>query len=444
MAWDMTLAKDIADYAVSLSYDDLGSEVIKETKRRIVDAVGVSFGALDAKPVKIARSIVNDLEHGYRASVLGSSKRAPLEEAVFANGCAVRYLDFNDTYLSKEAMHPSDNIPAMMAVAEAEGKGGEEIILGTVLAYDVACHLADASSIRDRGWDHVTYIAISSAVGASRIMSLNSEQTTQAINLAATPNVALRQTRAGELSMWKGCAAANAIRNGVFASLLAKNGMTGPSPVFEGEMGFFRQVAGEFVLDMIEGQHKIVQTHVKNYPVEYHAMSAVDAVLKIRKGLGGSDVKELRIDTFTVGWKIIAKDPEKWNPQTKETADHSLPYIVDRALLDGDIWLDSYDQPKIEDDKVKKLLKMTKVNVDPAYDSLYPGAVPNRVTVKSDGDSEAVEVIYPKGHCKNPLTDDEIQSKYIRLGAPKDALSRLWNIERYSAGDVMQLLKGVN
>jgi 2-methylcitrate dehydratase len=440
----MTLAKDIAEYAVSLSYEDLGSEVIRETKRRIVDAVGVSFGALDAKPVKIARSIANDLEHGYRASVLGSLKKVPPAEAAFANGCAVRYLDFNDTYLSKEAMHPSDNIPAMMAMAEAEGKGGKEIVLGTVLAYDVACQLADASSIRDRGWDHVTYIAISSAVGASRIMSLDSEQTTQAINLAATPNVALRQTRAGELSMWKGCAAANAVRNGVFASLLAKNGMTGPSPVFEGEMGFFKQVAGEFVLDLDEGPHKIVQTHVKNYPVEYHAMSAVDAVLRIRKELGRSDVEELKIDTFTVGWKIIAKDSEKWNPRTRETADHSLPYIVDRALLDGDIWLDSYDQPKIEGGDVKRLLKVTKVNVDPAYDSLYPGAVPNRVTVKSDGDSQTVEVVYPKGHCKNPLTDEEIQSKYLRLGAPKDALSVLWNVERYSATDIMQSLTDVS
>lgn len=440
----MTLAKDMADYAVSLSYDDLGGDVVKETKRRILDAVGVSFGALDAKPVRIARLIINRLESGYRASVLGSSKRVPLEEAVFANGCAVRYLDFNDTYLSKEAMHPSDNIPAMMAVAEAEGKGGEDVILGTVLAYDVACHLADASSIRDRGWDHVTYIAISSAVGASRIMSLGTEQTMQAINLAATPNIALRQTRAGELSMWKGCAAANAIRNGVFASLLAKNGMTGPSPVFEGEMGFFKQVSGEFVMDLNKGGHKIVETHVKNYPVEYHAMSAVDAVLEVRKKMGRRGVKELTIDTFTVGWKIIAKDSEKWNPQTKETADHSLPYIVDRALLDGDIWLDSYDRPKIQDSDVRRLLKVTKVNVDPAYDSLYPGAVPNRVTVKLDGGSEAVEVVYPKGHCKNPLTDDEVQSKYLKLGAPKDALTKLWNIEKYSASDVMQSLTGEN
>jgi 2-methylcitrate dehydratase len=173
-------------------------------------------------------------------------------------------------------------------------------------------------------------------------------------------------------------------------------------------------------------------------------MSAVDAVLEVRKKMGRRGVKELTIDTCTVGWKIIAKDSEKWDPQTKETADHSLPYIVVRALLDGDIWLDSYDWPKIQDSDARRLLKVTKVNVDPAYDSLYPGAVPNRVTVKLDGGSEAVEVVYPKGHCKNPLTDDEVQSKYLKLGAPKDALTKLWNIEKYSASDVMQSLTGEN
>jgi 2-methylcitrate dehydratase len=275
-------------------------------------------------------------------------------------------------------------------------------------------------------------------------MSLSAEQTTQAINLAATPNIALRQTRAGELSMWKGCAAANATRNGVFAALLARKGMTGPSPVFEGEMGFFKQVAGEFKMNLNERRHKIVDTHVKNYPVEYHAMSAVDAVLEARKKVRQKDVKELMIDTFTVGWKIIAKDPEKWNPQTKETADHSLPYIVDRALLDGDVWLDSYEWKKIQDSDVKRLLKVTKVSINPAYDSLYPGAVPNRVTLSSDGGNEAVEIIYPKGHCKNPLTDAELQSKYIRLGAPGGALAKLWNIEEYSAGSVMQSMIGEN
>jgi 2-methylcitrate dehydratase len=434
------LARKIAEYVDSVSYEDLNFDVIREAERRIIDSIGVSFAALDAIPVRIARSMATKSESKNQASVLGSRVKTSAELAAFANGSAVRYLDFNDTYLSKEAMHPSDNIPAMLAVAETEGRSGKDAILGIVLAYDVACALADASSIRDRGWDHVTYIAISSAVGAGRIMSLNVEQLVQAINLAAAPNIALRQTRAGELSMWKGCAAANATRNGVFAASLAKHGMTGPSPVFEGEMGFFKQVSGDFEIDF-SGFHKLSKTHLKNYPVEYHSMSAVDAVLEIKHKVASDDVKELNIDTFTVGWQIIAKDPEKWRPKTKETADHSLPYIVDRALIDGDIWLDSYDMTKIQSEDVARLLKVTKVKVNPSYDLLYPDAVPSRVTARFKDGTESAEIVYPKGHYKNPLTDEEIESKYLRLGAPKSALSVLWSFAKHDARDIMSALE---
>ncbi len=434
------LARKIAEYVDSVSYEDLDFEVIREAERRIIDSIGVSFAALDAIPVRIARSMATKSDSRDQASVLGSRVKTSAELAAFANGSAVRYLDFNDTYLSKEAMHPSDNIPAMLAVAETEGRSGKDAVLGIVLAYDVACALADASSIRDRGWDHVTYIAISSAVGAGRIMSLNIEQLVQAVNLAATPNIALRQTRAGELSMWKGCAAANATRNGVFAALLAKHGMTGPSPVFEGEMGFFKQVSGDFEMGF-GGLHKLPKTHVKNYPVEYHSMSAVDAVLEIKHKAASDDVEEVNIDTFTVGWQIIAKDPEKWRPKTKETADHSLPYIVDRAFVDGDIWLDSYDMKKIQSEDVTRLLKVTKVRVNPSYDRLYPDAVPSRVTARFKDGTESVEIVYPKGHYKNPLTDEEIESKYLRLGAPKSALSMLWSFAKYDVRDIMSALE---
>ena len=372
---------------------------------------------------------------------MGTSVRVPVEAATFANGCAVRYLDFNDTYLSKEAIHPSDNIPGIMAVGEAEGATGKDVILGIVSAYDVACKLADAFSIRNLGWDHVTYISISSALGAAKVMSLGVEQVEQAVNLAVVPNVALRQTRAGELSMWKGCAAANAARNGVFAAVLAKHGMTGPSPAFEGEMGFFKQLAESFDLDMLEGPHKVLHTLIKNHPAEYHAMSAVDAVLEARQRMNDVQLDGLDVDTFMVAWQIIAKDPEKWNPQTRETADHSLPFIVDRAFLDGGIWLDSYDPQKLTDANVKRLLKLTKVRVDPEMNAMYPQAVPNRVTLRSGSKSETVEVDYPKGHFKNPMTDAEIERKYLRLGAPGEALPALWRFDQCSLDDVVQALE---
>ena len=435
----MNLARVMADYSTSVSYGDLSAGVVWEAKRRIIDSIGVSFAALDATPVKIARTMVDRTESMQGAALMGSKVGTPVEEAAFVNGCAVRYLDFDDIYLSKQAMHPSDNIPALMAVAETEGASYKDFIAGVVLAYGVACRLADASSIRDRGWDHVVYIVISSAVGAAHIMSLGVEQTMQAINLAVTSSIVLCQTRAVELFMWEGCTAVNAAKNGVFAASLVKHGMADPSPVFEGKMGFFEQVAGDFVILFEEKNHKIVETHLKSYPIEHHAMSAVDAVMKLKNQAVGQ-IESIIVGMFTVGWKIIARDPEKWNPQTKETANHSLPYTVDRAFLDGGIWLDSYDSIKIQDDRIKALLKTTKVNVDPHYDRLYPKAVPNRVQIRCGGTIIAEEVVCPRGHYMNPLTDGEANRKYSRLGRPSDALPMLRNMERRGISDVMQVL----
>ncbi|MEM3670634.1 MAG: MmgE/PrpD family protein [Thermoprotei archaeon] len=435
-----TLAQRLAAYSNSLRYSDLPKQLVTEAKRRVIDTLGVCYASFDAPPVRAARDLAAESTSKHGATVLGSWVKAPVDHAVFANGCAARYLDFNDTYLSKEALHPSDNIPAVLGAAEAEQGSGRDLIVGTVLAYDLCCALADASSIRNRGWDHVTYVAISAALGAAKAMDLNVEQTTHAINLAATPNVALRQTRAGELSMWKGCAAANAARNGVFACLLAKRGVTGPAPVFEGEMGFFKQVSGDFTLKLGES-HKLPETHIKYYPVEYHAMSAVDAANTLREQIAGSEIDFVTIETFTVGWQIIAKDPEKWSPKTKETADHSLPYIVATTLLHGPIWLDSYLDWAIQDDKTRSLLARTKVVVKEEYDRMYPDSTPVNIRVKmKDGRTLENEVVYPKGHYRNPLSDEELETKFLKLGGPKDSLETLWSLENRSLDDVLEAL----
>ncbi len=438
------LAEDIAKFAANASYSHYSSQSIKEAKRRIIDTLGVCYPALNSPPVRAAREVAGFTTSRYGATVLGLWKKSSVQEACFANGCAARYLDFNDTYLSKEAMHPSDNIPAVLAAAEAEKAGGRDLILGTLVAYDLACALADASSIRDRGWDHVVYIAISAAVGAAVAMGMEEDSILQAVNLAATPNIALRQTRAGELSMWKGCAAANAARNGLFAALLAKNGMTGPSPVFEGEMGFFKQVSGGFKLAL--GQNEMLRmTHIKNYPVEYHAMSAVDAALKVKAEIGDEEISEVCIETFTVAWKIIAKDKEKWAPRTKETADHSLPYIVVSALLDGSVSLNTFLDWKFSDKKALKLMKRTKVVVAPEFDKRYPKEIPNRVSVVTKSGRKAqAEVGYPKGHFKNPMSDEEVEDKFLLMGGPKDALYMLWNTDKLMVEDLVGALGRVH
>src|SRR5438128_1221367 len=244
----MTLAEQLADYAVGLKFEDLPVPVVHEVKRRVIDSIGCALGAWNAEPCVIARRVAAMFSAGSLpgcgATLLGAAHRVPPDWAAFANGCLVRYLDYNDTYLSKEPAHPSDNIPAALAVAEAEGADGREFIVAIALAYEVQCRLCDAASLRARGWDHVTYGAFSTTLAAARLLHLDRARTQHAVGIAGVASAALRQSRVGELSHWKGCAFANAARHGVFAALLAREGMSGPAPIFEGEKGFEMLVSG--------------------------------------------------------------------------------------------------------------------------------------------------------------------------------------------------------
>ncbi len=449
------LAREISRYVIhDVNIDNIPQNVIKEVKRRVLDSFAVMVGAYNEPPPSIARKVAaKTAAPEYGGTLFGTTLKVPIDYVAFANGCHVRYLDFNDTYLSKEALHPSDMIPALIGVTEAENVDGEKLIEGIVAAYEVGCRLADAASVRDRGWDHVTYITIATAAGAGKIMGLDEDRLYHAINIATVAGMALRQTRAGEISMWKGCAAANSARHGVFAALLAKHGMTGPAPIFEGEMGFFKLVSGDFSIEKWGGREnepfKILETSIKYYPVEYHSMSAVEAALKIREKLGRLTpdiIDSVVVRTFTVSYKIIVKDPEKWDPKTRETADHSLPYIVASALLDGYIWLDTFSQEKILSKDVRKVMKKMKIEVDPEHDKLYPEGIANTIIVRTtDGRVAEETVVYPRGHFKNPMTDSEIEEKFNKLAENllakdrrKEITEKTWKLEKLS--DLTELM----
>jgi len=449
-----TIARRMAEWVYNLSFDDLPEEVIEEVKKRFIDSVGVAIGAFHEEPVTIARWIAESTV-GSRipATLWGTRKRVASDHGTFANGCAVRYFDFNDTYLSKEALHPSDSIPAIVAAAEIADADAKRVIEGIVAAYEIIGALADAYSVRSRGLDHVVYINIGSAAGAAKVLGLDVDRIEQAINIATNTSLALRQTRAGELSMWKGCAAAHASRNGLFAAMLAWRGMTGPSPVFEGEFGFFNVAlcGDKFELpELGKPKFRILKTSIKYWPVEYHSMSAVDAALRIVEKVGRinpDDVESIKIDTFTVSYKIIVKDPEKWDPKTRETADHSLPYIVAAALIDGKVWLDTFKPERYLAEDVRKLMKKMEVRVDPKADELYPDGILNRITIRfKDGREISEENIYPPGHFMNPLDRKGVEEKFLRLVVPKVGeeaakkfLLEAWNLEKVV--DVGRLLR---
>jgi 2-methylcitrate dehydratase len=426
-----TLAQELADYACALRFEDLSKEVVHEVKRRVLDSLGCALGAWKQEPCAIARKVASDFSAKRGATIIGTNHKAPPDWAAFANGCCIRYFDYNDTYLSKEPAHPSDNIAAALAVAESVGASGRELITAIALAYEVQCRFCDAASIRARGWDHVTYGSFSTALACAKLMKLDPKNTRHAVNIAGVAGAAMRQARVGELSHWKGVAFANAARHGVFSALLARAGMTGPGPIFEGQMGFEKQlgvslgnVAEKFAVPFAGNgdgpASMILHTSIKFWPAEYHSQSAIEAALFLRKQIGeGVEVKSMTIESHDASVDIIGSEPEKWKPETRETADHSLPYITAIALLDGEITDKQFEPQRFKDPKVWKFLENVKVERNAELSALYPQAVANIVHVElADGRQLTRRVDYPMGHAKNPLKDSQVGEKFKLLVEP--------------------------
>ncbi|MDH0897169.1 MULTISPECIES: MmgE/PrpD family protein [unclassified Pseudomonas] len=420
---EATLARRIARYACGLSFADLPEPVVACVRRRFVDSLACILGAYGARPVEAAIAVAAQAPQP-ASTVFGTDLRTSPELAAFANGAMVRYLDYNDGYMGREPGHPSDSIPACLALAEAEGASGAELVTAIVVAYEVQMRLQDAASLNKRGWDHVNYINVAMAVAASRLMQLDEARTEQAINIALGAHLALRQVRSGTLSDWKGCSAANAARNALFAASLARHGMTGPAPVFEGDMGFFRQVTGTFELDVEafgnrqNGDFAILRSLTKTFPTNGELHTAVWAAIDLRGRIADLDaIAAIRIETSEFNRRVLA-DAEKWRPATRETADHSLPYNVARALLDGDITLDSYSAERIADPRAIALMDITTVAEDPALTRLFPGHLANRVRVTlADGEELASEVIDGPGSLLRPMGDEDFERKFRRMAA---------------------------
>jgi len=448
----MTLAEELSHYAYSLKYSDIPENIVHESKKRIIDALGCGIGAFNAEPVRFSRKIAERAKVNDGSTLLGTRRTTTPDMASFVNGIMIRYFDYNDTYLSREPAHPSDNLGACLSVASSEGANGKDLLLSVALAFEIQCRFCDTADLRHRGWDHVCYGLVSTSLASGRLMGLNSEKMTQAVNLALNSHIAMRQVRAGELSMWKGCSFANAGRNGVFSALLAREGMTGPSPIFEGEMGFFKQVSGPFQINTEEfggrkGSFKIGETYLKYFPAEIHSQTAIWAAIEARKEIEDlNNIVSVEIASHEAGYTILGKDPQKWAPATKETADHSLPYIVGIALLEGKIDNSSYTPKKFKDPKIVDFLKKLTVVEDKDLTAMYPEAIANRVTVKlSSGRVVSKQVNYHKGHPKNPMSDQDVEKKFRTLtkrklseNQTKQAMETLWTLEKLN--DVSKLI----
>lgn len=438
---DATIRR-IADYACALRFDALGEETVHQAKRRIIDTVGCALGGYEAEPCRIARALASRATGAPGARILGAPHRVLPELAAFANGVMGRYLDGNDTFPGGGG-HPSDTIAPMFAMAEATGAGGRDLITAIALAYEVYHAFFAGALMRERGMDHVFYTAVGSAVGAGKLFGLDANRMAQAVALAVTPNLALHATRRGELSMWKGCAAGNGARNGVFAALLAAEGMTGPENAIEGSDGL-RQLVGAFELGALSGPggpYKLTQSNIKYFLSEYHSQTPIAAAIDLSREVWPEEIDAVTVHTYWFTWSEIGSEPEKWHPTTRESADHSLPFILAAVLIDGGFSDAIFSDERIRDPAVHALADKVAVVEDPEFTARFPSALPCLLEVRTgSGEVRAATVEYPRGHVENPMTDAEIEAKFRTLARRvlteqkvETALRELWTIDGAAA-----------
>jgi 2-methylcitrate dehydratase len=441
-ARERPLAERLAAYAHGLTYEELDDTTIERVKTLLIDTIGCGVGAWDETPVRICREIA--LSTAGPATIIGTDRRTTTELAAFANAAAFRYLDFNDTYVGRFAVHPSDNIAACFAVAEAQRASARELITAIVIAYEVNCRLVDALDISTRGWDPPVFGLPAVALAAGRLMKLTPEQLVHAVGIAINDHIPMAQTRVGALSDWKGLAAPEAGRNAVFAARLAQAGLTGPAPVFEGRSGFFAQVSGPAPVDVESFgrrgvQFRLHKCNLKPYPAVIYTQTAIVAGIEVAKEAGSLDrISSIEIATTRRGYQRTGSEPEKWSPKTRETADHSLPYITARAMFDGDITNESFAPQKFRDPAVLALMQKIKVAEDPALTARGGGAVPTRVTaILTDGRRISREVDYAPGFAERPMSAAEVERKFRgNVGTrwsekqTDDVLKALWALEQ--------------
>ena len=433
---DQTTAR-LARFAASYEFGSLSAEVIHECKRRIIDSVACAAAAFAEPFCARARTFCGRYMATPPARVWGTGSETSVEMAGFANGIMTRFLDYNDTFLSKGAGHPSDMIGGLLALAEAYERDGAALITAIVLAYEVYCSLCEAVALDAKGLDQAVNAAVGTAAGASKLLDLSVEQTANAFALALAANLHLYNVRCGELSDWKGCAGPNGVRNGLFAALLARDGFTGPTAVVEGRTGFFDLIGRFEWLVGSFGRALLLGTNIKHYPVCYHGQAAVDGTIKLRGKVPLHLIEDIHVEVYDAAYRAMGNEHQKWTPSTRETADHSLPFAVAVTLEDGCITAASYGESRMRDARTKTLMEKVRVSSSPAMTAAFPARPQTRITIRdASGATHVQEVEFPKGHVRNPLSDFELEEKFLQNYTPmgdakaaRHCLRILWSAE---------------
>jgi 2-methylcitrate dehydratase len=453
----MAVVDQLAAFVVRARYEDLSEAARQQAKIRVLDALGCALGALEGEPVRMIRAQIEDFGGNERCMLIGGGRTAP-DRAALYNSALVRYLDFNDAYLAKgETCHPSDNLGAVLAACEYAGRSGKDLLAAFAAAYQVQCRLSDAAPVRARGFDHTTQGSYAVAAGVSRALGLDEERTANAIAIAGTAFNALRVTRTGALSNWKGLAYPNTAFGVVHTTFLAMRGISGPREVFEGNKGFMEAIAGHFELDWSkEDLERIARTIVKKYNAEIHSQSTLEGVLELKQAhpFSAEEVQKIDIDIFDVAYNIIGggEEGEKFTVRTKEEADHSLPYLVAAAILDGGVMPAQFLPERIARADIQSLLR--KVNVRPLeeFSQRFPAEMPVRIQVRlNDGRNFSIEKRDYEGFLTHPMRWETVVDKFERLSQAHLSRARqaelenaVAHLENIPVSELTRMLENIN
>lgn len=420
----MAVVDALAAFVAKSSWERLSYEARQTLKRHVLDSLACALGALGAEPILKIRRHLEDFGGRPLCTLIGGPALAP-DRAAFYNGALVRYLDFNDSYLARgETFHPSDSLGAVLAASEYAGASGRDFLTSLAVAYQVQARLSEEAPVRARGFDHTVQGAYAVAAGVSRALGLDPERAAHAVAIAGTSLNALRVTRTGALSHWKGLAAPNAAFGAVHAAFLAHRGITGPREVFEGRKGFMESIAGRFEIDWSrEDLERVRRAILKRYDAEIHAQSAIEAVLELRREHAPppDQVEAIEVEVFDVAYHIIGGGEEggKTAVRTREEADHSLPYILAVALLDGEVTPAQYAPERIGRPDVQALLRRVRVRPEAEFSRRFPEEMPCRVRLRMKGGRvlEKEKRDYAGFHTR-PMSWADVTAKFERLSAP--------------------------
>lgn len=435
---EKSISRRIAEYAVGLTYEQIPEAVIYEVKRYLYDSIGCAYGAMKTKDVSIMKSIMDETGGAEQATIIGYGNKMPAVNASLLNSLMIRSLDFNDIYWKEDPSHPSDIIPAALAAGELKNTSMKEVILGIILAYEFEQRLCEFAKpgVRERKWHHATLTQFVSPITAGKVMNLTVDQMVNAIGISGCHNHTIGCPTAGKLTMMKNTVDPMATQSGVMAALMAEKGYSGTEAVFEGKEGLMDVFGPNWDTDVLFSElgsrFKILECSMKAFPTEALTHTHISATLKVvtKNNITYDQIESVTITTIARACDILF-DQHKYHPDSRETADHSLPYCIAAALVDHKITTASFSDEKLKDPAIWEVINKIKGEASLEFEAMFPAKQPSKVVIRTKDGREFSEYLeYPKGDPREPMTMDDLRNKFSALAAPVLSKERMEQVEK--------------